>query len=466
MIKIDFVGACDTVTGSMHLITVNDKKILLDCGLYQGHRKDTETRNRNFPFDPKEISCLVVSHAHIDHSGNIPNLVKNGFQGNIYSTRGTAMLLEPMLLDSAKIQMHDVEWLNRKKRKRGEVPLEALYTDEDARKAFGQFRPKAYHEEFTVCSGVGVIFLDAGHILGSALTILKIDDGEKKVSLGFTGDLGRKFLPIIRDPEQIKNVDYLLMEATYGDRIHSDVSQSYKDLSEIINTTYKRGGKVVIPSFAVERAQELLYIIHELKDTKQIPYDIPVYLDTPLGVKVTDVFTECLWLYDEETNRKFLKRGDNPFEFHGLRYIQSVEESKALNKSTEPSVIISSSGMVEFGRIRHHIKNTIEDKKNTIAIVGYQAQHTTGRRLVRGEKKIKILDDILSVNAEVRVLNSLSAHADQNGLVDFAKNAGKFRKMFLVHGEESAKAEFAKKLEGVVSGEVINPECNSSFILD
>lgn len=458
MISIQFFGACESVTGSQHLITYNDKKILLECGLYQGRREDMERINRNFPFNPKEIDAVILSHGHIDHSGNIPNLVKQGFNGSIFSTNATARLIQPMLLDSAKIQTYDVEYLNRKLHGSKNI-LEPIYTEMDAKAVFKLLRPVPYHKKFEVLPGVTCYFQDAGHILGSALTTLHFEEGGKTLRLGYTGDLGRKFLPILRDPEQITDIDYLVSEATYGDRLHNDIRTSYDDLATVINNAYRRGGKVIIPSFAVERAQELLYIIHTLKDLKKIP-QIPVYLDSPLAVKIVDVFAEFIDLYDEETQNIFLKKKDNPFIFSGLHLVESTEDSKALNSKTETCVIISASGMCEFGRIRHHLKNNIENPNNYIAIVGYQAVNTLGRKLLDGIKVVNILDKRLKVRAEIVSFNSLSAHADQNGLVEFIKGAGEFKKLFLVHGENSGKSGLTSKLQGKISAQIISPDCD------
>src|SRR3989344_519107 len=463
MIQIEFFGACESVTGSQHLITYNGKKILLECGLYKGRRQDMERIKREFPFDPSSIDALIVSHAHIDHSGNTPNLVKRGFQGKIFCTEATAKMLEPMLLDSAKIQTYDVEYLNKKLRDPNNI-LEPIYTVEDAQKVFLHISPVKYHEWFEVVPGIQCYFQDAGHILGSALVTFYFEDDGKTIKLGYTGDLGRKFLPILRDPEQIQDVDYLICESTYGDRLHNDIRSSYDELAAIINQTYSRGGKVIIPSFAVERAQELLYIIHHLKDLKKIP-QVPVYLDSPLAVKIVNIFSDFVDLYDEETQDYFLMKKDNPFIFTGLHLVESTQDSKALNTNPEPCIIISASGMCEFGRIRHHLKNNIDNPKNTIAIVGYQAKDTLGRKLLDGVQEVNILDAHLKVRAQIVVFNSLSAHADQYNLIEFVKNAGDFKKLFLVHGEAQSKNILSGKLKGSISAEIIIPACDESFKL-
>lgn len=459
--KIQFFGACDGVTGSQYVLEVNRKKVLLECGFFQGKRADMERINRVFPYDPKTLDAAVLSHAHIDHSGNLPNVVKQGFRGKIHCTKASAAMLEPMLLDSAGIQEHDIEYLNRKLKPT--QTLEPIYTVEDARYALKYLVPHPYHEWFEVVPGLKVFFQEAGHILGSALVTFHFEENGKIIRFGYSGDLGRKFLPILKDPEQITDVEYLMSESTYGDRTHNDIKNSYDELAKIINETSKRGGKVIIPSFAVERSQELLYIIHELKDRKAIP-DIPVYLDSPLAVRIVNIFSEFIDLYDDETREHFLNKGENPFIFSKLHLVESADGSKAINTMFEPSVIIASSGMCEFGRIRHHLKNNIENPNNTVAIVGYQAKDTLGRRLLEGIKKVNILGAKVKVRAQIVVFNSLSAHADQNDLLNFIKNAGICKKIFLVHGEDKSKEALKEKLQmEKISSEIIIPNTNEIF---
>ncbi|KKQ56848.1 MAG: RNA-metabolising metallo-beta-lactamase [Parcubacteria group bacterium GW2011_GWA2_38_13] len=459
--KIQFFGACDGVTGSQYVLEVNGKKVLLECGFYQGRRADMERINRTFPYDPKSLDAAILSHAHIDHSGNLPNLVKQGFSGKIFCTNATAAMLEPMLMDSAGIQEHDIEYLNRKLKP--EQELEPIYTKKDAQEVLGRFVPKAYHEWFEVVPGLKIFFQEAGHILGSALVTMHFEENGKTARFGYSGDLGRKFLPILRDPEQITDVEYLMIESTYGDRTHNDIKSSYDELAKIINETSQRGGKIIIPSFAVERAQELLYIIHELKDRKAIP-DIPVYLDSPLAVRIVNIFSEFVELYDDETREHFLSKGENPFIFSKLNLVESSDGSKAINTMFEPSVIIASSGMCEFGRIRHHLKNNIENPNNTIAIVGYQAKDTLGRKLLDGMKEVNILDRRVKVRAQIVVFNSLSAHADQNDLLGFIKRTGARKKIFLVHGEDKSKEALkAKLLEAKISSEIVIPKTGEFF---
>lgn len=464
MVTLEFFGACESVTGSKHLLTIGDHRILLDCGLFQGKRSESERRNRNFEFDPESVNAVIVSHAHIDHSGNLPNLVKKGFLGDIFLTYATAELLHPMLLDSAKIQEHDTAYLNKKLQ--GQAKLEPLYTQEDVYEVFRYFQPKKYHNWFDVAPGVQAKFLDAGHILGSALIVLEIKTDQRHIRIGYTGDLGRKFLPILRDPEQIFRVDYLICESTYGDRLHDPAAVAYQSLAEIVQKTVKRGGKIIIPSFAVSRAQELLYILHDLKDSGKIPHDLTVYLDSPLAIRISEVYAEFEQLYDEETQKLFLRKGDNPFSFTGLRFTESVEESKAILADPHPAIVIASSGMCEFGRIRHHLKNFISDPKNTIVFVGFQAKNTLGRKILRGDPTVNILDKKnIPVQAEVRVMNSLSAHADQNGLIEFIKKSNPKKAVFLVHGEEKSKIALTEKLQSLLDAEVIPPVCSKTYHL-
>jgi len=415
-----------------------------------------EKINREFPFDPKSIDAMILSHAHIDHSGNIPNLVKQGFAGKIYCTEATKQITQLMLEDSARVQVYDVEYLNKKLSAGAEL-LEPIYTLEDVAPAMKYFVGLNYHQEFEPLAGVKAYFRDAGHVLGSALTTLELVENGQIIRLGFTGDLGRKFLPILRDPEQIRAVDYLVAESTYGDRLHDTVATSYLDLAKAINETYARGGKVIIPSFALERAQELLYIIHELINQKAIP-PLFVYLDSPLTERVSEVFSEYPELLDEETQKTFLERGKDPFIFTTLRFVETPEESKKLNNIKQPCIIISASGMCEFGRIRHHLKNSIADKNNTVVIVGFMAENTLGRKLLDGAKEVNILNETLPVKAKIVVLNSLSAHADQYDLVKFIQNVGKLKKLFLVHGEAQAMTALTEKLIDAQIGEIVVPE--------
>jgi len=425
--EIEFWGATRTVTGSQFIISDGKRKILFECGLFQGRRKESEERNRNFPYDPGEIPYLFLSHAHMDHAGNIPNLVKHGFRGKIIATPATIDLLQYMLRDSAHIHEKDAEYVNKKRKRKGLPPIEPLYTMKDAEESMEFFEPLDYYETFE--DGFSVRFIEAGHILGSVQLIIEMD-GKK---IGFTGDLGRPHLPILRDPDQIEGVDVLIMESTYGKRYHRPIEEAYKDLEKIIKRAEELKGKVIIPAFSVGRTQEVVYCIHRLIDEKRIP-EIPVYVDSPLSTNVTEVFRRHPECFDEETYKMFLEEGD-PFGFERIEYIRDVEESKALNHMHGPMVIISASGMCEHGRILHHLKNSIEDERNAVVIVGYQAVNTLGRKLVEGEKRVNIFGEPYTVRAPVYVLNEFSAHADRNDLLRYVESSG-VKRIILVHGEE------------------------------
>ena len=444
--KIHFLGATKTVTGSMHLVEVNGKKILLDCGLFQGKRKLAEKINRHFSFDPEEIDTLILSHAHIDHSGNIPNLVKNGFRGKIHTTHATMDLCSAMLADSGYIHEKDVEYLNKKRIRKGEPPLEPLYTRADAEAAISQFVGHNYDEPFQIGKGISVTFADAGHILGSAVTKITISENGKAVKLGYIVDLGRKDLPILRDPVQFNDLDYMIIESTYGGRKHDDIIHAEHRLQEVVMRAYNRNGKIIIPSFAMERTQEIVYCLNDLWENNKVP-QIPVFVDSPLAVNITDIFKRHEECYDQET-KKLLDNYDDPFGFEKLKYVRSVEESKQINQLDQSCIIISASGMCEVGRILHHLKNNIENPNNIILIVGYMAQNTLGRKLVEHWPAVKIFGEEYVVNAEVEVMNVFSAHADRDDLLNYAlgtKNSVK--KIFIVHGENSQSLAFAENLK-------------------
>lgn len=444
--KITFDGAAQSVTGSKHLIEVNGSKLLLDCGLYQGRRADTYQRNLNFEFDPKSINAVILSHAHIDHSGNLPNLVKSGFDGPIYSTPPTATLGNIMLQDSAHIQESDVAYMNKKHARRGEPSIEPLYTIADAVEAVNHYYPINYNESFSPVPGVEVKFFDAGHILGSAAIRLDIDDQGVKKSIWFSGDIGRQDLPLITSPVLPSDVDYLLMECTYGDMEHLTVEEAYQNFGAIVKKTFARGGKVIIPAFAVGRTQEIVYFMNQLITDGTIS-PVPVYVDSPLAVEASQIFQQYPEYFDAETNA-FIREHHHPaLDFEGLTYISSVEESKALNNKHEPMVIISASGMAETGRILHHLKNNVENPRNTVLIVGWQAPDTLGRRLVEGAKELRIFGQLFEVRAEVQTINGLSAHAGQDALLKYAAAVkGRAKKIYLVHGEQDAATAFMQKL--------------------
>lgn len=457
--KIKFCGAAREVTGSRHLLEVNGKKILLDCGLFQGHRKESAEKNAEFCIDPKEIDAVILSHAHIDHSGGLPFIVKNGFKGPIYSTFATRDLCNYMLMDSAYIQEKDAEYMNKKLKRKGEPLIEPLYDTEDAVAALELFYGVSYEKAFVVAPGVVCSFYDAGHILGSALIHLVIHEQEtdKRYTLAFTGDLGRKNLPILRDPQPMPPTDYLITESTYGDRFHESILEAGKRLAEVVNKTAKRGGKILIPAFSVERTQEIVYHLNRLWQEKKIP-DIPIFVDSPLAANVTEVFTNHPECFDRETFREFIVNRKNPFGFGRLKYTRDVEESKALNELPGPAIIISASGMCESGRILHHLKNNIEDPKTTIMIVGFMAANTLGRKIQEEQEMVKIFGDAYKLRAEVCKMDAFSGHADRSDLLDYISKIEGLKKIFLVHGEESQGQKFKSYLEESGFKDVVQPE--------
>ncbi len=465
--NIQFLGAARTVTGSMHLLTVNDSRILLECGLFQGRRKESFERNRNLPFDPASVDVMVLSHAHIDHSGNIPSLVKNGFRGNIYTTPASRDLCSAMLRDSGHIQESDIRYINKKRARKGQPPLEPLYTVEDATACLGNFVTVGYHRPLPIAPGVTLTFYEAGHILGSAVVVLDIEEAGQQRRLVFTGDLGRKDKPILRDPEPVPDADLFITESTYGDRLHEPFEEAGRVLREVIVSTYQRGGKVIVPSFAVGRTQELVYALHRLTEAHKIP-EMPIFVDSPLAVNATEIFRLHPECYDEEVN-EFLTSGRSrdPFGFYRLTYIRSVERSKELNFLREPAVIISASGMCEAGRILHHLKNNIEDERNTVLIVGWQAPHTLGRRLVERQPVVKIFGEEYRLKAQVVTINGFSAHADRNGLLDYARQLGpeRIQAAFVVHGEESSSLALADGLRSLGLRRVTVPQPGETFAL-
>jgi metallo-beta-lactamase family protein len=448
---IHFLGAVRTVTGSQHLVEVNGYKILLDCGLFQGRRQESYERNQSLPFDASQIDLMVLSHAHIDHSGNIPNLVKNGFKGDIVCTYATRDLCAIMLRDSAKIQELDIIYVNKKRMKKGEEPVKPIYTLEDAVASLKYFMGLGYERSKEIMPGVTLTFYDAGHILGSAIVALDIEDKEEgqDVRLVFSGDLGKPDVPILCDPTRIDEADVLLIESTYGNRVHKPVEGISEELKDVVKSTHQRGGKLIVPSFAVGRTQELVYRLHRLMESGELSKHIPVYVDSPLAINATDIYRLHPEAYDEETARfMFEEAHGDPFGFNMIRYTRSAAQSKELNHLDKPAIIISASGMAEAGRILHHLKNNIEDSKNTVMIVGWQAPNTLGRRIVEKQPVVKIFGDEYKLKAEVHVLNGMSAHADRDMLLEWA---GAFKrkpeKTFVVHGEEEASMALAKGLK-------------------
>ena len=468
--KIKFCGAAQTVTGSCHLLTLdNGYNVLLDCGMYQGYEDNLDDFNTQWLFEPDKIDLLIVSHAHIDHIGRIPKLVKDGYKGDIVCTSATRDLAAIMLLDSASIQEKDAQWANEKNlKKNNSKTIEPLYVAEDAKICMQQFIGYPYDKWFTIAPGVDVYFADAGHILGSATITLKLNRADGATTyLGFTGDVGRWNRPIIKDPELMMAVDYLISESTYGGEFHNELPGDINQLLEIIQTTcVENKGKVVIPAFSVGRTQEIVYMLDHLEANGKIPH-IPVYVDSPLAVNATDIFTLHHECFDSEI-QKYMSTNDNPFGFNGLTYIRKVEESKALNEKKGPAIIISASGMANAGRIRHHIFNSIEDANNTILMVGYCAEGTLGSRLREFPETIKLFGKELKVRANIKIIDGLSGHADQTELLKFLENQQplKVKKLFLVHGEFERQKKFKQALQGVGFTNIYIPELGNEFPLD
>ena len=461
--KLKFCGAAGTTTGSQHLLEVNDKKILLDCGLYQGRRKDAYEVNCCFPyFDPATLDAVVLSHAHIDHSGYLPNLTKKGFTGNIFATFATRDLCQVMLADCAHIQESDAKWLNKKRKKRGEEPVELIYTKQDVDQCMKQFINVGYNREMIITKGVTLKFLDAGHILGSAQVVLEIEDEEdgKTKRFLFSGDVGRGDNDILSDPEHAENIDYVLMESTYGGREHELSAKADDQIAEVLKKAIDRGGKIIIPCFAVERTQQVLYVLNQLFDDNRIP-QVPVYVDSPLAVNATEIFRLHPECFNEEVH-EFLYDKRNPFDFDGLTLIRAVSKSKELNDSKNQAIIISASGMCEAGRILHHLRNGISNPQNTILFVGYCAENTLGWKIRNGDPEVNIFGDKHELRAQVEIMDSFSGHADHSELMDyFGAITGPKKKVWLVHGESTRSAALAEAIGEKHDGEVEVAELGS-----
>jgi metallo-beta-lactamase family protein len=465
--RITFLGAAREVTGSMHLIEVNDRRVLLECGLYQGRRAETYERNLNFPFDPASIDAVVLSHAHIDHSGNIPNLAKNGFRGNIWCTLATRNLCTFMLMDSGHIQEQDVEYVNKKRKRDGQPPVEPLYTQADVQACLNQFVGVGFQRPISVADGVEVTFVEAGHILGAASVLVNIREFAtgKQWRLVFSGDVGRAASPILRPPQAAADADIVIMETTYGNRLHENYDDARRKLRDIVNKTVRKRGKIIIPAFAVGRTQEIVYALHQLDAGGDIP-DIRVYVDSPLAVNATDVFRMHPEAWNEQV-QKFLV-GENvrsPFDYPELEYVRDVRRSKQLNNRTESAIIISASGMAESGRILHHLKNNIEDARNTILLVSFMAENTLGRKLEEGEPRVSIFGETYDVHADVEKIEGYSAHADQKELLAWVEPLDRSRveHVFLVHGEPAASDTFLRLLQSNGFAEVTSPERGQSY---
>ena len=434
--NITFHGAAQTVTGSQHLLTVNGRRLLLDCGLYQGKRAEAWQRNRELPFDARRLDAVILSHAHIDHSGNLPSLAKAGYRGPIYATPATRDLCEHMLRDSARIQESDVAFANKRARERGEpAEAEALYTEEDAAAALELFQARPLDKPFEVLPGVVATFREAGHILGSAMVVLDIEEKNRRFRLAFSGDIGRIGLPILRDPVFLSDVDYAIMESTYGTKTHRPPEEAVVEFRSLVRETVARGGKIIVPAFAVGRSQEIVYELSRMIGEGLIPA-IPVFVDSPLAIDASQVFRRHAELFDDET-RALLERNGDTFGFKSLTYTRSVDDSKAINDRKGPLVIISASGMCESGRILHHLKNNIEDSDNTILFSGFQAENTLGRRILDGNRRGRIFGEEYDVRARVTRIEGYSAHADSDELRAWIGHFDRqrLRAVFLVHGE-------------------------------
>jgi metallo-beta-lactamase family protein len=456
--KLQFFGGVRTVTGSRFLFHINGSRLLLECGLYQGRRKDTYERNLNFPFPPESLDAVVLSHAHIDHSGNLPNLVKQGFAGPIYATPATIDLCRLMLLDSAYIQEKDVEFVNKIRRRHGEPPVEPLYDKAAAEAALQRFEPVEYVETREIAPGVSLTFRDAGHILGSAQVLLECNENGRTIRLGFSGDLGRRDMPVLRDPDYLRDLDYLVLETTYGNRIHRVSDDVAEELAQLVRSTAQQGGKIIVPAFAVGRTQLLVYLLHKLWDQGRIP-DMPIYVDSPLAVNITEVFRnhpECL---DRETHRIFLDNHEDPFGFRRLHYVRDVEESKRLNSLAVPHIVISASGMAEGGRILHHLRNNIGNPRNVVLLVGFAAEHTLARKLMDGAETVRIFGEEHRVRCRVVRMDDFSAHADRGGLLELLRHqpVQRLRGLFLVHGEEDQSEAFAQTAKSLGYRSVLVP---------
>lgn len=467
--KITFLGAAKTVTGSCYLIETKNTRFLIDCGMFQGRSKDEALNQEPFPFNPADLDFMLLTHAHIDHSGRIPKLYNDGFKGKIHTTKATAELCAIMLPDSGHIQEFENEWTNRKRERAGLPPVKPLYTFQEATDCIKLFVNEKYNDVITLCDNVRVRFKDAGHILGSAIIELWIVEDGQETKLVFSGDLGNKNIPIMRDPTIIDSADYLFIESTYGNRLHAEVNNKVDRFVDIINETAARGGNIVIPSFAVGRTQEIIYELfkqrekYEAKLSKLL--EIPVYVDSPLAVSATKVFRNNLDCFDEEA-RAYIQNGDNPLDFPGLKFTQSSDDSRALNDMTGSMIIISASGMCDAGRIKHHLKHNLWRKESSVIFVGYQAEGTLGRRLVDGSKRVKIFGEEITVNARIESIEGFSGHADKNGLLgwmsSFDKKPGK---IFIVHGEESVMNEFSAAISETLKIDSIIPDRGDTYLV-
>ena len=470
--KVTFLGATKTVTGSNFLVEGAGKKFLVDCGMYQGSAADEYENEAPFLFNVDEIDFMLLTHAHIDHSGRIPKLYNEGYRNDVIATKATCDLCSIMLPDSGHIQEMEAEWKNRKRERKGEEPVPPIYTAEDAAKSLEIFKPVQYNEIVDIDENIKARFNDAGHMLGSSIIEVWITENGETKKIVFTGDLGNNDIPLLSPPTMISDADYLVMESTYGNRLHIRNDDKAEVFLNIVYETLEKGGTVVIPSFAVGRTQEILYELNRIKDKKddeefskkyQKLMSVPVYVDSPLAISATEVFKENMNLFNEET-QAIINEGDNPLEFNGLKFTRTAEESKALNESEESSIIISASGMCEVGRIKHHLKHHLWDPNSTILFVGYQAPGTLGRKLVDGEKKVKIFGEEIAVNARIEYIEGYSGHADQEWLMNFVYSFTTPPKhIFLVHGEPEGQIVLKQKLEENTNIPITIPDYGETY---
>lgn len=469
--NISFLGAAKTVTGSCFLVETKDTKFLVDCGMFQGKANEVLLNTEPFSFNPGDLDFMLLTHAHIDHSGRIPKLYMDGFKGTIYATKPTAQLCGIMLPDSGHIQEMENEWTNRKRQRAGQPPVKPLYTIKEATDCLSLFKGVAYDEVISVSQDVRVRFNDAGHILGSAIIEIWIRENNQETKIVFSGDLGNKGMPILRDPSIIGDTDYLIVESTYGDRLHTLKKETDKieKFINIISETISKGGNVVIPSFAVGRTQELIYDLNKYMDVfddkvNQI-LNVPVYVDSPLATSATQIFRQNLDCFDEEA-KEYIANGDNPLDFPSLKFTQSPEESRKLNEKSESMIIISASGMCEAGRIKHHLKHNLWREESTILFVGYQAEGTLGRKIQDGAKKVRLFGEEIFVNARIETIDGFSGHADKDGLISWIGSIGrKPKKIFVVHGEQGVGASFAQTITDELGLQCIVPSRGESFVI-
>ncbi len=463
--RLQFLGATRTTTGSMYLLEINQQRVLLECGLFQGKRGESIERNRQFPFDPRSIDAMVLSHAHIDHCGNLPNLCRQGFAGSIYATFATRDLASIMLEDSAEIQRADAEYVSKKKARQGLPPVEPLYSATDAERAIRQFVTLNYDRPIVIGDGVTLTFRDAGHILGSAQVVLDLREGPRRLRYLFSGDIGRGHDDILRDPEPVEGVDFLQVESTYGGRLHSAKATANDEVAGLVRETIANKGKVIIPAFSVGRTQQIVYTLHQLTDARLLP-PTPIFVDSPLSVNATEIYRlhpECF----NDSIYRFLREKENPFGMENLTYLREVSRSMKLNELTDAAIIISASGMAEAGRIRHHLKNHVGDPKNLILFIGYCAEHTLGAQILSGRETVSIFGEPHPVRARVASIDSFSGHADRQELKQYVDRiTGNIQRIAVIHGEAEQCFAFAETLRSSKpEAEVLVPDYKQSITL-